>query len=149
MSVCEWCGRHYDPDDSKSKHSYTYCSVRCQFEATGDSEKDEGCFITTAVARAEGKADDCHELTTLRWFRDSYMLATPARATKVETYYRIAPGIVRRLDARPDAPELYAYLRETFIAPALAAIASGDFPLADATYSSMVAWACETSGLKP
>src|SRR3954469_9734346 len=32
-----------------------------------------GCFLTSAVVHWAGKADDCHELTTLRQFRDGYM----------------------------------------------------------------------------
>jgi Ca2+-binding RTX toxin-like protein len=31
------------------------------------------CFLTTAVVHWAGKTDDCHELTTLRRFRDGYM----------------------------------------------------------------------------
>lgn len=35
------------------------------------------CFITTAVCEAEGKPDDCAELTAFRAFRDGYLKAQP------------------------------------------------------------------------
>ena len=36
------------------------------------------CYITTAVCRSMDKADNCYELTTLREYRDGYLLRSEA-----------------------------------------------------------------------
>ena len=59
-----------------------------------------GCFITTAVCEYKGLADDCHELTVLRRFRDTWM------ATRyneyIEQYYEEAPALVEKIHALPE-----------------------------------------------
>ena len=53
-----------------------------------------GCFLTTAVVKRRGEADDGPTLTVLRRFRDTYMQETPERRAEVERYYRVAPALV-------------------------------------------------------
>ena len=52
------------------------------------------CFITTAVCEAEGKPDDCAELTAFRRFRDGWLSQQPDGPALIEEYYEIAPAIV-------------------------------------------------------
>lgn len=63
----------------------------------------EGCFLTTAAVNTVGLADDCWELSTLRAFRDGQLGTAPGGAGLIADYYARAPGIVRAIDARPDA----------------------------------------------
>ncbi|MCA9566295.1 MAG: hypothetical protein KC656_00560 [Myxococcales bacterium] len=49
---------------------------------------DDGCFITTAVARRQGLPDDCRELRVLRAFRDT---ALGREHPDVQAYYAAAP----------------------------------------------------------
>ena len=60
-----------------------------------------GCFITTAVCKYLGKNDNCEELTTLRKFRDEYMLSTEEGKKLVSQYYVEAPDIVTALEKLP------------------------------------------------
>ncbi|OYW61698.1 MAG: hypothetical protein B7Z31_02440 [Rhodobacterales bacterium 12-65-15] len=54
----------------------------------------KGCFLTTAACELRGLPDDCHELETLRRFRDDVLLETPDGRKLVENYYRVAPALV-------------------------------------------------------
>jgi len=71
-------------------------------------EKDSSCYLTTACVRARGLPDDCLELTTLRSFRDAYMLSSEEGCAAVEEYYAIAPDIVRAVESRNDAEAIWA-----------------------------------------
>ena len=97
-----------------------------------------GCFIATAVTSSLGMPDDCRELNTLRRFRDTYMARTPSLRLEVERYYRIAPGIVKSIEQRADAPEVWHDLWVSHIAFAIAAIEREDFDEAHRIYHAMV-----------
>lgn len=64
------------------------------------------CFITTAVAGRRGLPDDCHELTVLRRFRDTYLAALPQGPAMIRDYYRVAPPILRAIRRRRDNEEI-------------------------------------------
>lgn len=81
------------------------------------------CFITTAICEAENLPDDCEELTTLRRFRDEYMMASPELRVLVGQYYDMAPAVVEILKSQPDGGrEVFAHLKTAFIIPAIRAI---------------------------
>lgn len=82
---CTWYRSYEDPDNVHE------CS---HFESRGSS----GCFLTTACCQYKGLPDDCYELTTLRRFRDDYLLHTSEGKRLVEEYYRIAPPLVQKID---------------------------------------------------
>jgi hypothetical protein len=63
----------------------------------GTEKKKSGCYITTAVCKINGLPDDCHELKTLRSFRDNVLMQTREGRALVAHYYEIAPGIAARL----------------------------------------------------
>jgi hypothetical protein len=84
-----------------------------------------GCYITTAVCRADGLPDDCDTLSTLRRFRDTYMRATALRRKQVARYYRDAPRWAAAIERRPDAAAVLAWLRDRYILPACRAIKAG------------------------
>lgn len=87
-----------------------------------------GCFISTAVTTSLKLPDDC---------RDTYMKSAPERELDVEQYYRIAPGIVKYITQRPDAPKIWHGLWLTHLEPAIAAIERGDSAEAHRIYRDM------------
>lgn len=97
-----------------------------------------GCFITTAICKAEGKPDDCDELTTLRNFRDLVMLPNPKLRTMVHDYYAKAPEIVKAIDARADSQKCYTILRDAYLTDAVKAVKDGDYDMAITIYLDMV-----------
>ena len=93
-----------------------------------------GCFLTTAVVRGRGEADDGPTLMTLRDFRDDYMMQTPERRTLVEEYYTIAPAIS---EAIPEDHEDWQWI-EAQVDAAVDAIKTGSENEAFLIYASMV-----------
>lgn len=94
-----------------------------------------GCFLTTACMKVQAEAfdDKCHELETLRWFRDRYV-----SKEDIDHYYRIAPGIVRKIDAVPNAAEVYHTIYKDVISVCVQAIENQQFDLAYNTYKNAV-----------
>ena len=99
--------------------------------------KARGCFLTTACVEARGLPDDCHELQTLRAFRDGYMRALPEGEALVAQYYEIAPAIVARIKARPNAREILAGLYER-ITESVRFIETGQYEQALQNYTAVV-----------
>jgi hypothetical protein len=97
------------------------------------------CFITTAVCEADGLADDCDELETLRKFRDEFMEATANGRELVKVYYFYAPIIVGKLETlRRDLRDaIYLVFREFFIRPAVAAVKDGRNSDAERIYTDL------------
>ncbi|HIV51861.1 MAG TPA: hypothetical protein H9748_00005, partial [Candidatus Mediterraneibacter norwichensis] len=77
------------------------------------------CYITTAVCRSLGRPDDCYELNTLRDYRDSYLLSTDEGREIVQEYYNIAPTIVKRIDKKAEADEIYENIWKTYLSPCI------------------------------
>lgn len=101
---------------------------------SGDSE-DEGCFITTAVCKYLGKPDDCDELQTLRAYRDSWMREN--QPADVVEYYKEAPALVAKLEAKGSSSVFFKYLYDVYILQALIHIEDGKPELAHSTYKEM------------
>lgn len=97
------------------------------------------CYITTAVTVHLGMEDDCHILTVLRNFRDSYILGSgdPSRIEELQEYYRIAPEIISRLYRRPDSADILASVANTILV-AVEAIEDGREPDAYEIYKSEI-----------
>ena len=77
------------------------------------------CYITTAVCRSMNKPDDCYELTTLREYRDGYLMHSEGGQQIVEEYYDIAPTIVKRIGRKEDADEIYRGIWEKYLNPCI------------------------------
>lgn len=97
----------------------------------------KGCFLTTACTAARGLPDDCHELTTLRAFRDTWMRSLPDGPAMIDEYYEIAPDLVAALGRRADAPALLDALYAQVVA-AVRLIEAGRMADALALYTGMV-----------
>jgi len=96
------------------------------------------CFLTTACVTAKGLADDCHELTTLRAFRDGWMQDLPNGGELVGRYYEVAPRIVEWIEAQPDAATILDTLFEGVVQPTVALIEAGEEKAAFELYGSAI-----------
>jgi hypothetical protein len=80
-------------------------------EANNPVKKKEtggGCYLTSACVEYAGLGDDCHELTVLRRFRDTYMSGLKEGPGMIREYYSIAPGIVKAINNSHIKDQLYA-----------------------------------------
>lgn len=96
------------------------------------------CFITTAVCAAEGKPDDCAELTAFRAFRDGYLAACPDGKALIDEYYDIAPAIVNAIDYCGESAAVYTELREIFLSRCYQDLLAGRNEECKAEYTNMV-----------
>ena len=96
------------------------------------------CYITTAVCESLGKGDDCYELNLLRDYRDTFLLTDPYGEEKVDEYYDVAPSIVKHIDAREDAQEIYLGIYQDYIAPCIGMIEAGENDRCKEHYIGMV-----------
>ncbi len=71
------------------------------------SNSPGGCYLTTACVELRGLPDNCHELTTLRSFRDKYVRARPDGELLLAEYYEQAPKLVAAIRARPDGKQIF------------------------------------------
>jgi hypothetical protein len=62
------------------------------------NDSGSGCFLTTACVSHAGLTDDCHELTVLRRFRDTYVQSFPHGRALIAEYYASAPALVASLN---------------------------------------------------
>ncbi|NDB57408.1 hypothetical protein EB001_03045 [bacterium] len=78
-----------------------------------------GCYITTACVKYMHLHDDCDELITLRHFRDNYMLSSNNTKEMVDMYYSIAPDLVKAIETKEDAYEIFKHTYEVYILEAV------------------------------
>jgi hypothetical protein len=95
------------------------------------------CYITTACVDSMGLPDNCDELTTLRNFRDTYLISKNNGRELIDLYYSNAPQIVASIRKRLDKKLIF---KELFgiIANCVNAIKAGDNEYAFQTYCDMV-----------
>lgn len=96
------------------------------------------CFITTAVCESLGKPANCPELEKLRDYRDMVLDKDPDGPAMIKEYYRIAPGIVERINADADHKQVYSMLYEKYIVPTVEEFDRGNYSAAKARYAKMV-----------
>ncbi len=110
----------------------TYTNIRSGFQ------RDVSCYITTAVCRSLGKPDDCHELTVLRKYRDSFLMADEEGRRIVSEYYNIAPTIVKRINRRQDADAIYYRIWNEYLSPCIFLAEQGENAACREKYTEMV-----------
>ena len=96
------------------------------------------CFITTAVCEAEGKPDDCAELTAFRAFRDGYLAACPDGPALIEEYYETAPDIVTMIGVCSNPAESYREIRSRWLDGCYRDLQAGRMEDCKARYIDMV-----------
>ncbi len=102
------------------------------------SFKRKLCFITTAVCENLGKPDDCYELSTLRTFRDSYMMQHISGKELVKEYYEIAPELVMRIDQYKMADAIYQDIYRQYLQPCITHIEQNEYDKCEKLYIEMV-----------
>lgn len=144
---CDSCRKN------KSSRSTTYVpySAPRKSSSSGSSSRSNGssysgstgsyCFITTAVCEKLGKPDDCFELTTLRKYRDTWLINSDGGEELIKEYYRIAPLIVSKIKISDKYEELCQHLLETYINPCLDLIANSKNEECRDKYIEMVNYA--------
>jgi len=70
----------------------------------------EWCLVTTACVRWAGLPDDCRELTLIRRLRDEHVRHLREGEAILEAYARLAPPLIRRIEAAEDADAVWARL---------------------------------------
>ena len=101
-------------------------------------KKSSLCFITTAVCKYFDKPDDCYELTALRKFRDTWLVAQPGGKELIEEYYVNAPCIVKEIDGSPKKDEIYIHIWNDYLEPCLKLIELGANDTCKKLYIDMV-----------
>ncbi len=96
------------------------------------------CFITTATCMSLQKGDDCEELMAMRAFRDLMKERDSGVKKLIEEYYRIAPEIVRKIDADQSAAEEYRSLWSNCIEKTYGLIRERRYGEATLAYIDMV-----------
>ena len=126
----KWCERH--PKSPFFVGDYDSIAEGFQRKVLGL------CFITTAVCEAEGKPDDCPELTAFRAFRDGWLKQQPDGQLLIDEYYNIAPGIVTCINLASEREKRYAQLRSVYLEPCYADLQAGRLERCKERYVAMV-----------
>ena len=95
------------------------------------------CFLTTAVCEYYGRPDNCFELTTLRHYRDNWLMHQPDGKALITEYYRTAPLIVSHLKASSRYGEYCEKLWKQYIFPCLQLIAQKKYQECKVLYTQM------------
>ena len=95
-----------------------------------------GCFLTTACTQYAGLPDDCRELTTLRLFRDTYVMSSPDGAEAIAEYYNSAPILLNHIDSSEDRADILSDIFRA-VSTTVALVEGGQCAEAKAVYASM------------
>lgn len=113
-SVEEQGAQTTESDDTSADNSISSQLTRAFTAASGNQQgfsdtqgggKKGLCFITAAACEVMGLDDDCDALTTLRGFRDDWMMKN--HPDMVALYYAEGEGIVSYINSREDAHKLF------------------------------------------
>lgn len=105
----------YINSDIYYKYCRSYSYDECPIYKGGSSSG--GCYLTSACVYAKGLPDDCYELQTLRFFRDSWLNRTETGRNEIKKYYDIAPRIVSRINETDDKKNTYEMIYEKMVKP--------------------------------
>lgn len=112
MNKCGSC-KYYSYEGKYSKgycswyKAYYYADDSCDHWQEGNVSSSGGCFLTTACCEYKGLADDCYELTSMRFLRDKYMKNYDFGRELVELYYQKAPCIVKKINLMSNKNSIY------------------------------------------
>jgi len=136
--------RTFPTSTSRSAGSHSSSSSKSSSSSSSSSSSGRkksglfGCFITTAVCQYFNKADDCYELTTLRYYRDHWLQAQPDGAHLIQHYYEIAPMIVAQIELSPNKDEIYEHLYHHYIKDCVSLIEAGQYESCKELYIEMI-----------
>ena len=122
--------------DTVYRYCWGYHYEDCPLYKNRDS--GGGCFLTSACVEAKNLPDDCRELTVLRSFRDNYMRNTERGSEEICEYYHVAPAIVEKIKALPDAVSIFENIYNQLVLPCVELIDRGENELAHSKYRDYV-----------
>lgn len=128
-----------------SSHSYESTS----YSTSSSSSRRSGCFLTTATCLALEKQDNCEEIVAYKDYRDNILAKDPDGEALIIEYYRIAPIIVEKIDAKPNRKEIYLNLYDQYIKPGYDYLQNNYIDMAKKTYIEMVKALCEEYEVRP
>lgn len=106
-----------------------------------NSKKKKGdtlmCFLSTACVRYFRLPDHCEELNTLRNYRDTYLASTEEGRQLISTYYKISPGLVKKIEGDLNKKTVYSYIYNCIL-QACREINEAKWKAAESTYKNMV-----------
>lgn len=143
---CDWCGRAVIKRSAtrpvgwiQGRYSHQdFCCIRCKKEYEAACPNTGGCFITTATCQSRNLPDDCHELTALRKFRDTFMKTDGNMKVEVEEYYKIAPVICENINKQENSSEIYEQIYQKWLKDAVLACDNNETEKAYNIYKDMV-----------
>lgn len=112
-------------------YDYKNCPIYKHQSSSG------GCFLTSACTAALGLPDDCHELTVLRNYRDSWLKQQPDGVTLIAHYYEVAPKIVEAIDKLDDRTDIWDAVYHELVMPCVKMIENGQYQEALELYRGM------------
>lgn len=113
-------------EDIYYKYCRDYDYRDCPIYKNESSSSSSSCFLTSACVEAKGLPDDCHELTVLRNFRDTFMKENEEYAPAICEYYHTAPSIVEKINAMPDRMQIYEDIYNDLVLPCVELIEKGE-----------------------
>ena len=139
---------HYKGDSSRPlcdailaswKKAFPKSNVQAaEFEFIEKGFHRKFCYITTAVCDSLQKGDDCPELMLLRSYRDGYLSFVEGGEDMIRRYYDVAPSIVRHINERGDAKQIYQGIWTDYISPCIDLIENGENEACRKLYMQMV-----------
>lgn len=105
---------------------------------SSSSSSDGRCFLTTATCEVMGFADDCEVLQSFRQYRDTILRHEDGGEELIREYYRVAPEIIRAIDARPHREEVYHAMWSRYIEPGYELLQQQRWGEAKALYMELV-----------
>jgi hypothetical protein len=141
--ILEFKGNSSQPLVDKLMEAWKREFPKSNIQATGFEDIEKGfhkkfCYITTAVCESFGKADNCYELTLLRDYRDNYLMSVPGGEQMIQEYYDVAPSIVKHINQKEGASEIYRSIWDTYLSPCIHMIEQGELEDCRVLYQEMV-----------
>ncbi len=121
----------FTTSDAQSAYDAGRSSAGADAAEESTSSSESSCFLTTACTEAAGLSDDCHELTVLRRFRDTFVRGLDNGEALVQEYYSVSPRIVPRL-SKEELEVVYRKVRDI-----VSDIEHGKFQAAFDAYAGM------------
>jgi len=108
------------------------------FYVDASSSGSGDCFITTACVHARALPDDCTELQTLRSLRELHMRTNDEGQALIDGYKKVGPQIVQAINRLDNKKEIYAYMYDQMIVPAVQLVKAGQYAEAINYYKAFV-----------
>lgn len=108
------------------------------YDSICEGFKRKLCYVTTAVCQNLNFGEDCEALNLIKDFRDNYLASTQEGKELIDSYYDIAPTLVKRIDKDASAEEKYVWLWNQYLRHCVEYIKKGQNEACREKYCEMV-----------